>query len=74
MPNVISLVSPLLLMPNFKELRTSAAPRGVTPWHSCRIAKAGVEFHMGDLTGRSTKRAMRSLGVIGENQGIDQQA
>jgi hypothetical protein len=29
---------------------------------------------MGDLAGRSAKKVMRSLGIIGKNQGIDQQA
>jgi hypothetical protein len=29
---------------------------------------------MGDMARRSTKKAMRSLGVIGENDSIDQQA
>jgi hypothetical protein len=33
-----------------------------------------MEFRMGDLAGRSTNKAMRSLGIIGKNQGIDQQA
>jgi hypothetical protein len=38
------------------------------------VAKAGVEFLMGDMPRRSIKKAMRSLRVIGENDGIDQQA
>jgi hypothetical protein len=38
------------------------------------VAGAGVEFQMGEIARRSTKRAMRSLSIIGENDGIDQQA
>jgi hypothetical protein len=29
---------------------------------------------MGDMSRRATKKAMRNLGLIGENEGIDQQA
>jgi hypothetical protein len=61
-------------MPNFKELTTKAVPPECTPRCNRRIAKAGMEFRMGDLAGRSTNKAMRSLGIIGKNQGIDQQA
>jgi hypothetical protein len=71
---VISQVSALLPMSNFKELTTKVVPLECTPRRSCRIAKAGVEFQMGDLAGRSTKKAIRSLGTISKNQGIDQQA
>jgi hypothetical protein len=33
-----------------------------------------VEYHMGDMSRRSKKKAMRSLGDIGENVNIDRQA
>jgi hypothetical protein len=33
-----------------------------------------VEFRLGDLERRSKKKAMRSLQIIGEQDGIDQQA
>jgi hypothetical protein len=67
-------VSTLLPVPSFKKLETMSAPIGFTPSCSRCVAKAGVEFQMGDMSRRSTKKAMRSLGVIGENDDIDQQA
>ena len=45
---------------------------GVTPRRSRRLAGADVEFPLNDMS-RRTKKAMRSLDIIGENEGIDQQ-
>jgi hypothetical protein len=45
-----------------------------TPWHSRRIAGAGVEFQMGEMARRTTKKVMKSLNIIGENDGVNQQA
>jgi hypothetical protein len=67
-------VSTLLPVPSFKKSGNMAAPTGFTPHRSRRVAKAGVEIQMGDMSRRSTKKAMRSLGVIGENDSIDKQA
>jgi hypothetical protein len=61
-------------VPSFKKSGNMASPTGFMPCHSHRVAKAGVEFLMGDMPRRSIKKAMRSLRVIGENDGIDQQA
>jgi hypothetical protein len=47
---------------------------GVTPRRSRRLAGADVEFQLDDLSRRSKKKAMRSLNILGENEGIDQQA
>jgi hypothetical protein len=33
-----------------------------------------VEYQKGDMSRRSKKKAMQTLGVIGDNVGIDQQA
>jgi len=33
-----------------------------------------MEFPLNDLGGRTKKKAMRSLGILDENKGIDQQA
>jgi hypothetical protein len=46
----------------------SSAPR------SRRVAGIGVEFQMQDLGSRSTKRAMRTLQIITEYEGISQEA
>jgi hypothetical protein len=72
--NMVKCQVPTILpMPSFKELANMVAAPGLTPRRSHRIAKAGVEFHMGDMSRRSTKKAMRNLGVIGENENIDHQ-
>jgi hypothetical protein len=47
---------------------------GVTPRRSRRLAGADVEFPLNDMSRRTKKKAMRSLDIIGENEGIDQQA
>jgi hypothetical protein len=71
---MVHQVSALLSVPSFREQKVSAHPPGSTPQRSRRLAGAGVEFQMGEITRRSTKRAMRSLSIIGETDGIDQQA
>ena len=47
---------------------------GVTPRRSRRLAGADVEFPLNDLSRRTKKKAMQSLDIIGENEGIEQQA
>jgi hypothetical protein len=45
--------------------KTVSAPR-----RSRRVVGVGVEFNMQDLGSRATKKVMRSLHVISENEGI----
>jgi hypothetical protein len=47
---------------------------GSAPRRSRRVAGIGVEFQMQDLGSRSTKRAMRTLQIITEYEGISQEA
>jgi len=60
----------LLPMPIINKRRYKS---GATPRRSRRLAGADVEFPLNDLN-RRTKKAMRSLDIISENEGIDQQA
>jgi hypothetical protein len=41
---------------------------------SHRVAGVGVEFNLHDLGGRTTRKVMRSLHIITENEGISQEA
>jgi hypothetical protein len=41
---------------------------------SRRVAGVGVEFDIQDLGGRTTRKIMRSLHIIAENEGISQEA
>lgn len=49
-------------------------PPSSTPRRSRRLAGAQVEFQMDELDRRSKKKAMRTLQIINEQEGIDQQA
>jgi hypothetical protein len=72
--SVVHQVAALLPVPTDNGKRTRAEPPGTTPRCSRRISGAGVEHQVGDLDRRSTKRAMRSLNIIGKDGSIDQQA
>jgi hypothetical protein len=67
-------VSALLQVPSDKERKRNAAYSAFTPRRSRRIAGAGFEFPLGDMTRRSSKKVMRTLNNIGESDGINQQA
>jgi hypothetical protein len=69
---VVCEVSALLPVPNGNGQRARPGAPGYTPRYSRRIAGAEVEFHMGDMSRRSTKRAMRALKIIDENECINQ--
>ena len=45
-----------------------------TPRRSRRLTGATAEFLPDDLSKRTKKKAMRSLDILSENEGIDQQA
>ncbi|GJN40149.1 hypothetical protein PR202_gb29327 [Eleusine coracana subsp. coracana] len=66
--------SRLLLLLTISKRRKQSMPQVSTLHRSRRLAGAGVEFQMGEMSARSKKRAMRTLGIIGENGGIDQQS
>jgi hypothetical protein len=68
---ITAYTAPLLPV-KIQHRKTKALPQGQTPWRSRRIAEAEVEFRLGDLERRSKKKAMRSLQIIGEQDGIDQ--
>jgi hypothetical protein len=70
---VVHKVSALLPVPTGNDKRRGAAQPVSTLQCSRRIAGAGVEFHLSNLT-RSTKKVMRTLNIIGETDGISQQA
>jgi hypothetical protein len=72
--NLVSNISSILHVPITTRQRTEAARPRSTPRRSCRIAGAGVELPMGELTRRSTKQAMKALKVIDENGSVDRQA
>jgi hypothetical protein len=71
---VVKQVVALLLAPTNSNKGARTLQPGSTPRHSRRVAGAGVEFLMGDMSRRSKKRVMRSLKIIGENEGVSQQA
>lgn len=62
-----------LPVPTINKRCTKAMPLGQTPRRSRRLAGAQVEFKPDDLDRRSKKKVMRSLEIIGEQDGIDQQ-
>jgi hypothetical protein len=49
-------------------------PAAPMPRRSRRVAGVGVEFNLLDLGGRTTRKVMRSLLIISENEGISQEA
>jgi hypothetical protein len=49
-------------------------PAAPMPRRSRRVAGVGVEFNLLDLGGRTTRKVMRSLHIISENEGISQEA
>jgi hypothetical protein len=66
-----------LLIPNRnskKAIPPSQTPSAAAPRQSRRVAGAGVEFSMQDWGGRATKKAMRALQIIAEDEGISQEA
>jgi hypothetical protein len=69
---ITACTAPLLLV-KIQHRRAKALPQVQTPRCSRRIAGAQVEFRLGDLERRSKKKVMRSLQIIGEQDGIDQQ-
>ena len=64
----------LLPMPVINKRRYKSQLSGATPRRSRWLAGAAMEFPLNDLGGRTKKKAMRSLGILDENKGIDQQA
>jgi len=64
----------LLPAPAFNMRRGKTLSSGVTPRHSRRLAGAKTEFRLNDLERRMKKKAMRTLELIKEHEGIDQQA
>jgi hypothetical protein len=66
-----------LLIPN-KNSKKATPPSPTTPAaaprRSRRVAGAGVEFSMQDWGGRATKKAMKALQIITEDEGISQEA
>ena len=63
----------LLPVPAINKRRGKTVPIGDTPRRSRRLAGAKSEFGLNDLERRS-KKAMRTLELIEEHEGIDQQA
>jgi len=64
----------LLPVPAINKRRGKTVPIGDTPRRSRRLAGAKSEFGLNDLERRSKKKAMRTLELIEEHEGIDQQA
>uniref|UniRef100_A0A0A9H0N5 Uncharacterized protein n=1 Tax=Arundo donax TaxID=35708 RepID=A0A0A9H0N5_ARUDO len=64
----------LLPVPTINKRRVKTMPPRQTPRRSRRLTGAQVEFKPDDLERRSKKQAMRSLQIIEEQDGIDQQA
>jgi hypothetical protein len=66
-----------LLIPN-KNSKKATPPSPTThaaaPRRSRRVAGAGLEFSMQDWGGRATKKAMKALQIITEDEGISQEA
>jgi hypothetical protein len=68
-------VSSLLATPDDPSLTLkSAQSSAVIPQRSCRLAGVGVQYDKQDLCSRFTKRVMKALKVIGDSEGISQQA
>jgi hypothetical protein len=64
----------LLPVPAINKRRTKTLPPGEIPRRSRRLAGAGPELWMTDMVGRSKKKVMRSLEIIIEQEGVNQQA
>lgn len=64
----------LLPVPAINKRRGKTLPPGDTPRRSRRLAGAKTEFGLNDLERRTKKKAMRTLELIEEHDGIDQQA
>jgi hypothetical protein len=67
-------VAALLPAPNGNKSSKQMQYPDFTLRRSRHLAGAGVEFQIGDMSGRSKKRVMCSLKVIGESEGVNQQA
>ena len=66
--------SGLLPAPAINKRRGKTLPSGATPRRSRRLAGAKTEFGLHDLERRTKKKAMGTLELIEEHEGIDQQA
>jgi hypothetical protein len=64
----------LLPVPTINKRRGKTLPLGDTPRRSRRLAGAKTEFGLNDLEKRTKKRTMRTLELMEEHEGIDQQA
>jgi hypothetical protein len=65
----------LLPVPFIQKRRSkSSQAAGETPRRNRRLAGATVAFQLGELETRARKKVMRALDIIGENEGINQQA
>jgi len=64
----------LLPAPAINKCRGKTLPSGATPRRSRRLAGAKIEFGVNDLERRTKKKATRTLDLIEEHEGIDQQA
>jgi hypothetical protein len=71
--NKITAHTAAILPLKIQHRKVKALQQGQTPRRSHRIVGAAAEFKPGDLE-RSKKKVMRSLQIIGEQEGIDQQA
>jgi hypothetical protein len=71
--NVVRQATALLQAPATNEPRNRIPPAVSTLRHSRWIAGAGVEFQMGEMARRSTKKVMKTLNIIGESDGVNQQ-
>lgn len=68
-------VSSLLVTPDcLSFMLQSAQASAGAPHHSRHLAGVGIEYDKQELCSRSTKQAMKALKVIGEMEGISQQA
>jgi hypothetical protein len=67
-------VDGLLPAPAIQKRRRKTHLAGETPLRSRCLASAAVEFQLGELEVRARKKVMRALDIIGENEGITQQA
>jgi hypothetical protein len=61
-------------VPTINKRRGKTLPLGDTPRRSRRLAGAKTEFGLNDLEKRTKKRTMRTLELMEEHEGIDQQA
>ena len=64
----------LLPAPSINKRRGKILPSSATPRRSRRLAGAKIEFGLNDMERRTKKKAMRTLELIEEHEGIDQQA